>query len=131
MKQITIITPPDRPGTLADVTERLAARGVNIEDIDATDDHVHGVIVLRAEPYDAALRALAEGGYNAVGEDVLLIRIPDEPGALARIAARFREPGININAMRFVRRDRGWASVLISTDDDAKARELLSDCLVG
>lgn len=129
MKQITIITQPDKPGTLADVAERLAARGVNIEDIDATDDHVHGVIVLRAEPLDEALRALAEGGYQAVSEDVLLIRIPDEPGALARVAARFREPNININAMRFVRRDAGWASVLISTDDNERAKEILADCL--
>lgn len=130
IKQITIVTPPDRPGTLADVAECLAARGVNIVDIDATDDHVHGVIVLRAEPYDEALRALSEAGYQAVGEEVLLIRIPDEPGALARVAARFREPGININAMRFVRRDAGWASVLVSTDDNERAREILADCLV-
>lgn len=130
MKQITIVVPPERPGTLADVAERLAACGVNILDIDATDDHAHAVIVLRAEPYDLALRALAEGGYHAVGEEVLLVRLPDEPGSLARIASRFREPGINIKAMRIVRRDAGWASVLISTDDNARARELLSDCLV-
>ncbi len=129
MKQITIMVPPDRPGTLADITELLAGRNVDIVDIDATDDHVHGIIALRAEPYDEALRALAEGGYHAVGEEVLLIRIPDEPGALARIAARFREPGININAMRFVRRDGGWASVLVSTDDNARAREILADYL--
>jgi hypothetical protein len=62
MKQITIVTPSGRPGTLADIAERLAARGVNIVDIDATDDHAHGVILLQAEPYDEALRALAEGG---------------------------------------------------------------------
>lgn len=130
MKQITVMVPPKRPGTLAEVAELLAARKVNIIDIDATDDHAHGVIVLRAEPYDEALRALADGGYHALGEEVLLIRIPDEPGALARIAARFREPGININAMRFVRRDGGWASVLVSTGDNARAREILADCLV-
>ncbi|MBM3492715.1 MAG: hypothetical protein FJX72_00105 [Armatimonadetes bacterium] len=129
MKQITIITPPGRPGTLADIAERLAARSVNIVDIDATDDHAHGVVVLRAEPYNAALRALADGGYNAVGEEVLVVRIPDEAGALAKIAARFREPQINIDAMRIVRRDGGWASVLISTSDNARARELLADCL--
>lgn len=129
MKQITIITQANRPGTLADIAERLAARNVNILDIDATDDHAHAVVVLRAEPYGAALRALADGGYNAVGEEVLLVRIPDEAGALAKLSARFREPQININAMRIVRRDGGWASVLVSTDDNARARELLADCL--
>ncbi len=130
MKQITIVTPPDQPGTLADIAERLAQRNVNILNIDGTDDHAHGVILLEAEPFDEALRALAEGGYHAVDEDVLVIRIADEPGALARVAARFREPKINIKAMRIVRRDGGWASVLLSTSDDEAARALLEDCLV-
>ena len=130
MKQITIITPPDRPGTLADIAARLAARGVNILEIDVTDDHAHGVILMQAEPYDEALRALSDGGYHAVSEEVLLIRIQDAPGALAKVAARFVEPRININAMRIVRRDGGWASVILSTSDNEKARGLLGDCLV-
>ncbi len=130
MKQITIITPPDRPGTIADIAELLAARNVNILDIDATDDHVHGMIILQAEPYEVALRTLSEGGFHAVGEEVLVIRIEDGPGALARIAARFRDPQININAMRIVRRDAGWASVILSTSDNERAAALLADCLV-
>jgi hypothetical protein len=130
VKQITIITPPDRPGTVADIAERLAAHGVNILEMDVTDDHAHGVILLQAEPYDEALRALADSGYHAVSEEVLVIRIKDEPGALAKVAARFREPQININAMRIVRRDGGWASVILSTNDNDRARTLLADCLV-
>jgi len=130
MKQITIITPPDRPGIIADIAERLAARSVNIVQMDASDDHVHGVIFLEAEPYDEALRALADSGYHAISEEVLAIRIKDEPGALARVAARFREPQINIHAMRIVRRDGGWATVILSTNDNAQARKLLADCLV-
>ncbi len=130
MKQITIITPPDRPGTVADVAERLAARGVNILQIDVSDDHAHGVIFLEAEPYDEALRVLADSGYQAISEELLAIRIKDEPGALAKVAARFREPQININAMRIVRRDGGWATVILSTNNNERARAVLSDCLV-
>jgi hypothetical protein len=131
MKQITIITPADRPGIIADIAEKLAARQVNILQMDASDDHAHGVIFLEAEPYDEALRALADSGYHAISEEVLAIRIKDEPGALARVAARFREPQINIRAMRIVRRDGGWATVILSTSDNAQARQLLSDCLVS
>jgi hypothetical protein len=131
MKQITIITPPDRPGTLADITERLAARNINIIEINASDDdHVHGVIFLEAEPYDEALRVLAEAGYHAISEDLLAIRIKDEPGALAKVSARFREPQINIHSMRFARRDGGWATVILTTSDNERARTLLADCLV-
>lgn len=130
MKQIMVITPPDRPGTVADIAERLAARGVNIVQIDVTDDHAHGVMFLEAEPYDEALRALSDAGYNAISEEVLAIRIRDEPGALARVAARFREPRINIHAMRIVRRDGGWVTVILSTNANDRARSLLNDCLV-
>ena len=130
MKQITVITQPDRPGTLADITARLGARHVNIIEIDVTDDHAHCVMFLQAEPYDEALRALTDGGYQAVSEEVLLIRIQDEPGALARIAARFVDPEINVQAMRIVRRDSGWASVILSTSDNERASQLLTDCLV-
>jgi hypothetical protein len=130
MKQITIITPADRPGTVADIAERLGARGVNILEMNASDDHVHGVIFLEAEPYDEALRVLADAGYHAISEDLIAIRIKDEPGALAKVSARFREPQINIHSMRFVRRDGGWATVILSTNNNERARTLLADCLV-
>jgi hypothetical protein len=130
MKQITIITPANRPGIVADIAERLAARGVNIMQMTASDDHAHGVVFLEAEPYDEALRALAEGGYDAVNEELIVIRIKDVPGALATVAARFREPQINIQSMRFVRRDGGWATVVLSTNDNARARALLADCVI-
>ena len=130
MKQITIITPANQPGTVADIAERLSARGVNIVEMNATDDHVHGVIFLEAEPYDEALRVLADAGYHAISEELIAIHIKDEPGALAKVSARFREPQINIHSMRFARRDGGWATVILTTSDNQRARTLLSDCLV-
>ena len=130
MKEITLVTPPDRPGTLADIAEVLAARGINITDMEVIDDHIHGIVRLQAQPYDEALRALTDAGYNALSEEVLLIRIRDEPGAIARVAARFREPHINVNALRILRRHGEWATVALSTSDNDTARTLLADCLV-
>ena len=130
MREITIVTPPDQPGTLADVAERLAARNINITDMEVIDDHAHGIIRLQAQPYDEALRVLTDAGYHALSEEVLLLRLKDEPGAIARVAARFREPQINVNALRILRRDSGWATVALSTSDNARARTLLEDCVI-
>ena len=130
MKEITIITPPDRPGTLADITELLAAHQVNITDMEVMEDEVHGIIRLMAAPYDLALRLLSEAGYHALSEDVLLIRLKDEPGAIAKVAARFREPAVNVTSLRILRRVGGWATVGLSTSDNALARTLLADCIV-
>ena len=131
MKQITIITPPDRPGTVAEIADLLASNDINITDCDATDDHAHGVVLLRAEPYDAALRVLSEAGYTATNDDLLVLKLKDEPGALAKVAAELKEPGLNIRSMRFVRRENGWATVVMATDDNARAREFLAEFVVG
>lgn len=131
MKQITIITPPNQAGTLADVADLLAKQEINILDMEVLDDQTHAVIILHAEPHDLALRVLAEARYHAVSDDLLVIRIADQPGGLARIAARFREPALNIRSMRIARRDHGWATVILATDDNERARGLLEDCLVG
>ena len=130
MREITIVTPPDQPGTLADIAGCLAVRNVNITDMEVIDDHAHGVIRLQAEPYDEALRVLTDAGYHALSEEVLLLRLKDEPGAIARVAARFREPQINVNALRILRRNAGWATVALSTSDNSRAKKLLEDCLI-
>lgn len=131
MKQITIITPPGRPGTMGDIAELLGQNNVNITDCDLTDDSAHGVILLRAEPYDLALRLLSEAGYHAASDSLIVLKIEDAPGALARVATQLKTPGINILSMRFVRRDSGWATVVLTTDNNAAARTLLSDFLFG
>ena len=130
MKHITIITPANRPGILADIAERMAARNVNIVQITSKDHHDHAVILLDAEPYDEALHILSEAGYDAISEDLLAIHLKDEPGALAKVAVRFRDSQINVQSMRIVRRDGGWATVILSTNDNSKARSLLADCLI-
>ena len=117
MKQITIITPPGKPGTVGDIAELLGKNNVNITDCDLTDDNAHGVILLRAEPYDLALRLLSEAGYHAASDNLIVLKIEDAPGALARVATQLKTPGINIQSMRFVRRDNGWATVVLTTDD--------------
>ena len=131
MKPIVVITPPDRPGTLAEITELLADSMINITDIDVIDDHVHGVVYLMADPHDEVLRLLTGAGFQAASGDLIVIRIKDVPGGLAEIAVRFREAEINIRSLRFARRDNGWATVFLSSDDNQQARELLEDCLVN
>lgn len=90
MKQITVITAANQAGTLADLADRLAGQQINILDMEVLDDHTHAIIVLHADPHDLALRVLSEAGYNAVSDDLLVIRIEDQPGGVARISARFR-----------------------------------------
>lgn len=130
MKQI-VIPVPNRPGVVAEVSEALAAAGINIEEMDAEGAIDNGVIILVVDQYDAALRALQEAGFQAISEDALVLRLRNEPGSLALIARRLEVAAINIRSLRIARHLGPHTLVTVVTDRQAEAREILRDCLVS
>ncbi|MCC7256832.1 MAG: ACT domain-containing protein [Gammaproteobacteria bacterium] len=131
MKQITVVA-RNRPGLLADVTGTLAAAGIDIENADAQAFADSAVILLTVDRYDDALRALRSvPEINAVSEDAILVRLQNEPGALARLSRRFKDAGIDLRSIRFLQRDDDFALVAISTGRNAEALDLVKDLLVG
>src|SRR5690606_13194220 len=117
MKQISVLT-ENRSGILAELSLALAARDVNIESIDGEGAEQTGVVTLTVDRYDEALLALQEAGFRAVSEDALIVRLKDEPGALARVAERFKTENMNIKSLRFLSRDDGYALVTLVTEDN-------------
>jgi hypothetical protein len=130
MKQLTVLV-PNQPGQLAKISEVLAARGVNIEDFDVESNGADGLISLTVDKYDAALRALRDAGFRAVTQSTLLIRLDDKPGALATVAARLRDAGIDLRSMHIVRRAENVSIASLVADDNAKAAEILKDVLIS
>ncbi len=130
MKEI-IVPVPNRPGVVADVCEVLAGAAINIEQIDAEAAVKNGVIVLEVDRYDEALTVLRNAGFKAMTEETILLRIPDQPGALARVARRLKDASINIRSLRIAERGAEESLVALVTEDQAQARELLADLCVG
>ena len=130
MKQITIIT-ENRAGEVAEITALLAGLEINIVNIEIEKGEELGVITLAVDKYDAALRALREAGFQAISQDALVVRLEDRPGALAEIAARFKDEAIELRSMHIIQRKTGRAHVSIVTTDNKRASELLEDILVG
>ena len=130
MKQLTVLV-PNQPGQLAKISEALAARGVNIEDFDVESNGADGLISLTVDQYDAALRALRDAGFRAVTQDTLLIRLEDKPGALAAIAVRLKDAGIDLRSMHIVRRTENVSIATLVTDDNPRSAEILKDVLIG
>ncbi len=130
MKQITIVA-ESAPGLLAQVSEILAARGINIETLHAETVQDYGVVILTVDRYDEALAALRDAGLHAVSEDAIIIRIVDEPGALARISRRFHDAEIRLRSVRIIRRSSGSGLVALSTERTERALELVKDVLVS
>ena len=125
MQRITVVV-TNRAGLLAEIAELLASKGLSISSIIADSLGTQGVLHLDVERPDEALAVLTSAGYNAVTEDVLLARIEDQPGALAKLSRRFMEANLDIRGLNMVQRNDGWAVVAIATNDNARARGVLA-----
>ena len=131
MKQLSIIS-ENRFGILNEISEALANAEVNIESIDAELVGDHVVIVLIAEPYDRARQVVHQfPDMQVVTEDAILVKLRNEPGALAKIARRFTDAGVGVRSVRFIQRDENYGLVAISTYRSDKAMALVSDVLVS
>ena len=124
MERIIIIV-RDEVGVIAGVARALADRGINIESLDTERAGEQGIITLTTDDTNRALLALKEAEFRAVTDDSLVFRIPDEPGALARVAERFKAVGVNIQSLHILDRRAGQAVVALSAQDREEARKLL------
>ncbi len=126
-----IIVAKNEVGVLADISQALADAGINIETISAEGLAEQGVITLTTDAHDDALRVLMGAGYKAVSDDSLILRLPDEPGALAKVAGRFKDAGVNIQSLHIVERQGDHTIVALAAEDRAQAEALVDkDTLV-
>lgn len=87
----------NKPGVLSQVTRQIAAARVNILAMTMTDSSEHGVLRLVTENPERLRSALAALNLPTTETDVLLIDLPNRPGALADVCSRLAEAHININ----------------------------------
>ena len=131
MKQLTVLT-ENSTGVLANISEALAAHGINIETFDAESVADFGVLILTVDRYDEALQIINQmDEVRAITEEAIVIRLQDKPGALARIARRFKDAGISIQSMRILQREPQASLVAISTERTEEALKLVADVLVS
>ena len=125
-----IVMARNEVGVIADISKALADEGINIETISAEGLCEKGVITLTTDAYDDALRVLTHAGFKTVSDESLVIRLPDEPGALAKVAERFKNAGVNIQSLHIIDRRNGHALVALSADDRAKAETIVDSTIV-
>ena len=120
-----IVLAKNEVGVIADISRVLADSSINIETISVEALGDKGSISLTADDYDGALFALTAAGFKTVSDESLLVRLQDEPGALAKVAERLKQEGINIQSLQIVDRREGYTTVAIVTDDRARAEDLM------
>ena len=120
-----IITVRDEVGVIADISKALADENINIEALNTEAAGEKGVVILTTNESDRALRVLMNAGFRAISDEATVIRLRDEPGALAKVAEKFKVAGVNIRSMHILSRHAGYANVALTADDEAKAKALL------
>lgn len=130
MRELTIVM-PDRPGLVAEIADTLAADRVNIETFDAQGVSGTAVIRLSVDNSARALQTLERSGIQPVTDEALVVRLHDRPGALAIVAKRFRDAGVNIRSLRTIHTSDGTTMAAIATERTAEALALVRDILIA
>ena len=116
-----IVMARDRVGVIADISRVLADEEVNMETINAEVMGEDVTVILTADCYDRAMYVLNKAGFRTVSDDALVLRLPDEPGALAVVAGNLKEAGVNIESLHIVSRGAGHAMIALKTDNRSEA----------
>jgi len=87
----------NKPGVLAQVTRQIAQAKINIIAMTISDSSEHGVLRLVTSDGDRIRRALGELNLPVTETDVLLITMPNRPGALADVCQKLADAHINIS----------------------------------
>jgi len=113
------------PGQLGRMCRVLVQAGVNIRGISISDAADLSTIRLCVSDPAAAKRALREAGIPFVTQDVLMVEVPDKPGALEDVAVRLGEAGVNINYIYSAGGCDGKAVLVLGVDNVDRARQTL------
>jgi hypothetical protein len=87
----------NRPGSLGKVCRELADRGVNILAFQSIPSGKTILVCLVVDKPATAESVLYREGMTYTEAEVAQVRLPHEPGELARAAAKLGEANININ----------------------------------
>lgn len=128
LKQISVFL-ENAPGRLLDVTRAFGEAGINLRALSLADTpEKAGFGILRVLVSDSAkARKIAmERHWPAKVDDVVAVRIPDEPGSLAKILAPLYENKISVEYMyAFTGFSSGEAVMIFRFKDNKKASEVL------
>jgi hypothetical protein len=118
-----VVTVVNKIGALADISKLLADSGVNIEAVAGYAADKEAKIMLITNDDLRSIEALKKAGYKSFKEnEVVVVELEDEPGALKDLTARLTTQGIDIKQIYGTTCSGGCpAKLIISTSDNEKA----------
>ncbi len=124
VKQIRVSV-ENRPGTLAQVAKLLGDNKIDIRAFLAGPGGSQGYVDLLVDDADRAKKLLEQQGLSCNEQEVLLVELPNVPGALGKLAGKLAAKGINVGygyavALKGTRK----AGVVLAVSDLDKAARI-------
>lgn len=110
---------PNRPGSLADLAERLAEVGINIEALAAIGIDASGTVKLIVDDEATTRRLLEHNGLSFEERGVITTMLPNKPGSVAAMTRQLADAGMNIEAMYLLRTTPAGMEFAVALDDGA------------
>ena len=114
----------DKPGELAEVASAVGERGINILGCVGMGRSTASVTMV-TDDEDATAKVLKEMGRDFEANELILTTLSNEPGALAEMATKLRDEGINIISFYIMKMEMDAADVALTTDNPSKTKEIL------
>lgn len=99
LKQISIFI-QDEKGRLADICDILGENKINISGFTVSDTaEGYGIFRILTNDPEQTIEVLSKKGFTASENDVIALKVPNEPGGLSRVLNIFSENNLNVEYM--------------------------------
>lgn len=123
-----VITVKNKVGLMAEISELLASRGINIESALGYESGKTAKLMLVTTANIAILSDLKKR-YRSVKEtEVVMVEMEDKPGAMKVVTTELKKAGIDIKYLYLTSpsQPRGSSRMVLQTGDNEEAMALLS-----
>ena len=125
IKQISVFV-ENKEGRLAEITEKIAAAGVDIRALSIADTTDFGILRLIVDRPEETEKALREEGFTVSVTNVIAVGIDDVPGGFAKPMRVLADAHIDVEYMyAFISRDTKKAYVILRVNDNENAAKVL------
>ena len=126
MQHAFLVELADTPGALADVTEAIAAKGVNITSVSGSTCGDMGRVAIATDDDAQTRAALTEARAKFEEKEITSVPLRHMPGALAKAARQLAGAGINIESVLLFGMQGSDIEVGFVTSDPQMARNVLT-----
>ena len=118
----------NRAGQLADITDTLAANGIDIRALNIAETSDYGVMRIITNDSEKTMEILNGAGFIASETKAAAVAVPDRPGALAEVLRLLSDASMDVEYMYSIFSQlEGRAFMVIKVRDAEAAEKLLSE----